>query len=102
MPARASRHAECVAELVLERRGKERTPAEGEVVIFFEDPEPVEIHGRLADLSSDGFRASHSFPGLCSGQVVRFQHPFSAGKARVIWNRVTDSHVESGFLILSE
>ncbi len=101
MPAKTSWRAECRVATVLERRGKERQAAEGEVVLFFEDPEPVEIGGRLIDLNTTGFRASHQYTALRGGQVVSFHHSFAQGFAQVVWNRIVGNLVESGFQILS-
>ena len=92
--------AERLGELVLDRRQKERVPAEGEVVLFFEDPEAVEIQGRMVDLSADGFRVVHRHRELRAGQEVTFHHSFGIGLPQVVWNRVLGHHVESGLRIL--
>ncbi|HEX2712689.1 MAG TPA: PilZ domain-containing protein [Candidatus Acidoferrales bacterium] len=101
MRAKPSWRAERVGQQVLERRGKERQPAEGEVVIFFEDPEPVEVRGSLVDVSADGFRVSHQHRALCTGQRVTFHHAFAEGLAEVVWTRVLGNRAETGFLILT-
>ena len=101
MPAKTSWRAECSEAAAPERRRKERRTAEGEVVLFFEDPVPVEIGGRLMDLNTTGFRASHQHAALRGGQVVSFQHSFAQGFAQVVWNRIVGNLVESGFQILS-
>lgn len=100
MHRKASRHVECLGEQVLERRRKERLPAEGLLVLFFGDPEAVEIQGRMVDLSADGFRFVHRHRELRAGQEVIFHHSFADGLARVVWNRVLGHHVESGLRIL--
>lgn len=99
MRAKPSRRAERVELQVMERRQKERKPAEGEVVFFLHDPD-MEIHGSLLDVSTDGFRAAHQHTALCTGQQVTFHHAFTEGSAEVVWNRVLGDRVESGFLIL--
>lgn len=100
MHKKAPSHAEQIGELVLDRRRKERLPAEGAVVLFFEDPEAVEIQGRIVDLSAEGFRVVHRHRELRAGQEVTFHHSFANGLARVVWNRVVGQRVESGLRIL--
>ncbi len=100
MPAKISWRAECRGAAVLERRRKERQAAEGEVVLFLEDPEPIEIQGRLVDVNATGFRAGHQYTALRAGQLVTFRHAFAQGFAQVVWNRVIGNLVESGFQIL--
>ncbi|MBI3697222.1 MAG: hypothetical protein HY238_20600 [Acidobacteria bacterium] len=68
--------------------------------LFLQDPEPVEIEGRLLDYSNGGFRVAHRHSVLRAGQEVRFRHLRAEGKARVVWNRILAQRVESGFLIL--
>ncbi len=58
------------------------------------------IEARLLDVSLHGFRAAHSFTTLASGQEVQFQHAHAQGRARVAWNRITSTSVETGFFIL--
>ena len=100
MHKQAPWHAESIGELVLDRRRKERLPAEGAVILFFEDPEPVQIQGRMVDLSADGFRVVHRHRELRAGQEVTFHHSLANGLARVVWNRVLGHRVESGLRIL--
>jgi hypothetical protein len=84
-----------------ENRREPRRSAEGAVRVWFQDPQRLEIQGRLVDLSSSGFRMAHEFEGLPAGQVVEFSHPEAAGRARVIWNRIANARVETGFLVLT-
>ncbi len=70
------------------------------MTLSFEDPARQEITGRLLDYSNNGFRAVHAYAALHAGQVVQFQHAVAGGKARVMWNRITDKRVETGFLVL--
>lgn len=82
-----------------DKRKEPRRPAEGEVRITLDDPH-AEIRGTLVDISASGFRASHQHSGLTHGQVVKFKHVVGAGKARVMWNRITEQNVETGFLVI--
>jgi hypothetical protein len=86
--------------LTAEMRREDRRQAEGEVRVRFENPVSVELSGRLVDVSASGFRMSHDCVSLAAGELVEFSHPESAGRARVIWNRVFGERVETGFLIL--
>ena len=83
-----------------ERRTEERFNAEGEVKLAFSDPMRQEIHGNLLDYSKSGFRAVHSYRALHTGQVVEFRHFIAHGQARVMWNRILEERVETGFLVL--
>lgn len=89
-----------VATAVLERRREPRFPASGEVRLFFADPLPLEVKGRLLDMSQSGFRAAHGFPGFQTGQSLHFRHEKGQGTARVMWNRILPEHIETGFLVL--
>ena len=85
----------------LERRAEERYPVEGQVSLVFDEPMHQEITGTLADYSKSGFRAVHHCAGLHSGQLVQFRHFIASGTARVMWNRIQQGRVESGFLVVS-
>ncbi len=82
-----------------EKRRETRRPASGTVRVKFTNPEPLEIDGKLMDVSPSGFRMAHGCVSLCSGQVVDFAHVEATGRARVIWNRILAGGVESGFLV---
>ena len=82
------------------RRKEDRYKGEGEVRLFFEDPTRQEVNGSLLDYSNSGFRAAHTYAALPTGQVVDFQHVVAVGQAKVMWNRIADDRVESGFLII--
>ncbi len=84
-----------------ELRKEPRRPAEGPVLVRFADPQPLEILGQLMDVSPSGFRMSHANQSLHSGQVVEFSHSLAVGAARVMWNRIMDQRVETGFLIVT-
>lgn len=83
-----------------DRRRETRHTGQGPITLSFEDPSPREITGRLLDYSTSGFRALHGYPALDTGQVVAFQHGVAGGKARVMWNRIADDRVETGFLVI--
>jgi hypothetical protein len=82
----------------LDRRRAPRRDAAGPIRIRVESGQ--ELEGALADASTDGFRARHPLRQICSGDVVEFAYQGRAGRARVIWTRIVDNEVESGFLVL--
>ena len=79
-------------------RCEPRLPAEGLIILSIDGQT---ITGRLMDVSRSGFRATHSCPELQSGTSVKFQHPSGSGHAKVVWNRISGTSIESGFLILA-
>jgi hypothetical protein len=83
-----------------ERRRENRETADAELTLVIDDPFQAEVRGRLVDISRSGFRACHSYPRFEPGQQVRFRYPASQGQARVMWNRILDGRVETGFLVL--
>ena len=83
-----------------DRRTEERFPGRGPLKLSFDDPSPQEVSGHLLDYSTSGFRAEHPYRALHTGQEVEFQHPVAVGRARVMWNRIADDRVETGFLII--
>jgi len=83
-----------------DRRTESRHPTEGHVHFSFDDPSPQDIGGRLMDYSKSGFRATHNYTALHTGQIVEFRHMLGFGQARVMWNRIADDRVESGFLVI--
>jgi hypothetical protein len=85
----------------IERRREVRRPANGGIHLVFEDPVPTNVSGRLMDISESGFRAHHTFGAFRLGQLVSFRHPSAEGHARVMWNRVLEDHVETGFLVVA-
>jgi hypothetical protein len=86
---------------VHEKRREVRQPAEGPVLVSFSDPQRTELLGELVDVSPSGFRMAHANQSLQSGQLVEFSHSLSAGVARVMWNRIMDHRVETGFRIVA-
>jgi hypothetical protein len=83
-----------------DRRAEKRFRGHGPLTLSFADPAPQEVVGRLVDYSNSGFRAVHNCAALHSGQEVEFRHAVAVGRARVMWNRITDDRVETGFLVL--
>ena len=83
-----------------DRRTERRYRGQGQLKLSFDDPSPQEIVGRLLDYSKSGFRAVHAYAALHTGQEVAFQHAIAGGKARVMWNRIADDRVETGFLVI--
>ena len=86
---------------VHEKRRETRQPAEGPILVSFSDPQLTEILGELVDVSPSGFRMSHANQSLQSGQLVEFSHSLAGGVARVMWNRIMDQRVETGFRIVA-
>lgn len=83
-----------------DKRSEERRIATGNVRVRFTDPEPLEIDGRLMDVSVGGFRMAHACASLQSGQLVEFAHVEAKGRAQVMWNRILAGGVETGFRIV--
>lgn len=79
-------------------RCEPRIPAAGKVYLVVDRHD---VTGNLLDISSSGFRAAHDCAQLFTGSTVHFEHPGGSGTARVVWNRISDGTVESGFLILA-
>ena len=99
MPARRDGAATMAAA---EKRLEPRQQADGPVALQPRDRTlRAEIAGELVDISSSGFRARHGCRSFYTGLEVDFRHTFAAGRARVVWNRITGPDVESGFLILA-
>jgi hypothetical protein len=82
-----------------EARREPRKAAEGSVLVEFRNPQKREVEGRLVDLSAGGFRMAHSSIELIPGMLVKFSHSSAKGSARVVWNRILENRVETGFLI---
>ena len=83
-----------------DRRTESRHPIEGVLHFYFDDPAHHDISGQLMDYSKSGFRAMHNYSALHTGQIVEFRHMLAFGTARVMWNRIADDKVESGFLVI--
>jgi hypothetical protein len=90
-----------VDQRMVDQRKEQRRPAEGVIRVWFANPEPFEIQGQLLDVSASGFRMAHECSTLQAGQMVEFAREKAAGRARVIWNRIANAHVETGFLLVT-
>lgn len=84
----------------LEKRREQRRRTTGSVEIRLADPQGRRIEGVLIDVSASGFRMAHQDAVLEAGQIVEFRHREASGKARVMWNRIVEGRVETGFLLI--
>jgi hypothetical protein len=84
-----------------EQRREARRLTTGEVRVKFTDPQPLEIDGKLMDVSPSGFRMSHDCTALRSGQLVDFAYVEANGRAQVMWTRIVAETVETGFLVVA-
>lgn len=84
----------------VEKRREQRRKASGSVEVRFTYPKARRIEGVLIDVSPSGFRMAHREASLEAGLVVEFSHGEASGKARVMWNRIVDGKVETGFLLI--
>jgi len=80
-----------------DRRTEPRFEANGMVVLRVEK---VSIPGRLLDVSEHGMRIEHMYAALASGMVLEVEREGARRTARVIWNRIKNEGVESGFYLL--
>jgi hypothetical protein len=76
-----------------EQRREPRRAAKGSVTV-------AGVSGQLVDVSEHGFRMAHGDARFEPGQVVEFAHVEARGKARVIWNRISEGRVETGFFVV--
>ena len=84
----------------LEKRREQRRRVTGSVEIRLGGPGARRIGGVLIDVSTSGFRMAHQDAALEAGEIVEFSHGEAAGKARVMWNRIVEGRVETGFLLI--
>ena len=84
---------------VAEQRCETRRRGQGNVLVRSECPGSRDIQGRLVDVSASGFRMAHDCSALTAGQYVTFAHVEARGRARVVWTRILDDSVESGFVL---
>jgi len=84
-----------------DRRREPRLEADGVVRLFTVQAERLVFEGEMRDVSSSGFRLEHDNQRIRSGEEYRFESPHSSGLARVMWNRILDTAVETGFFIVS-
>jgi hypothetical protein len=84
----------------IERRAEPRKSNAGTVVLETIGPGSRRIHGKLVDVSAHGFRMRHSYFGLTPGDEVIVAEGIAARRLRVVWTRIFENRVESGFLVL--
>lgn len=84
-----------------DRRREPREEARGLVRLFTVDQERLAFEGEMLDVSQSGFRLMHANQRVRSGDEYRFESPFNGGLARVMWNRILDNAVETGFFVVS-
>jgi hypothetical protein len=82
-----------------DRRSEPRVSARSEILLLVETPQPLQVRARLIDQSDSGFRAAHMYPALASGQLLRCRLDGAEVTVRVIWNRILEEQMESGFRI---
>ena len=80
-----------------DRRSEPRFESNGIVVLRIDK---VAIPGRLLDVSEHGMRIEHMYAALASGMVLEVESEGARRTARVIWNRIKNEGVESGFYLL--
>jgi hypothetical protein len=80
-----------------DRRTEPRFEASGRVLLRVDK---VAIPGRLLDVSEHGMRVEHMYAALASGMVLEVERDGARQTARVIWNRIKNEGVESGFYLL--
>ncbi len=85
-----------------ERRSEPRTTAYGEVHLRQSGVLAGSFSGRLIDTAPHGFRARHELLSLSSGQLVDFEYDGRSGLACVVWTRIVEDEVETGFRILPQ
>jgi len=84
-----------------DQRREVRVRAEGVANVRLRFPQPgAWTQVELVDISAGGFRLAHADTSFAAGQELEFEHPYAAGTARVVWNRILNGHVESGCMIL--
>jgi hypothetical protein len=84
----------------IERRRERRKQAHDVVYLVVGIPRPQLVVAKLVDLSSGGFRAVHDHMRLAAGDAVQYFQSSTSGSAVVVWSRILDGAVESGFQIL--
>lgn len=83
-----------------DRRGEPRFHATGEVRLVIGGPQALSIPARILDVSQHGMRVEHMYPALTSGMLLQIESDTAQFTARVVWNRIKDDGVESGFYLL--
>lgn len=83
-----------------DRRTEPRFPASGEVRLIINGPQSLTIRGRILDVSQHGMRVEHMYAAITSGTMLQIESGSVQYTARVVWNRIKDDGVESGFYLL--
>lgn len=83
-----------------DRRSEPRFKASGVVRLLIGGPQAVAIPGRILDVSQHGMRVEHMYAALTSGSMIEIESGNTQYTARVVWNRIKDDGVESGFYLL--
>ena len=82
-----------------DRRHEPRFKASGQVFLILEEPQSLAIPGRIIDQSDHGMRVEHMYAALNSGVLVQIDSGAGKYTARVVWTRIKDDGVESGFYL---
>lgn len=83
-----------------DRRAEPRFAASGEVRLLLNNPQSLASPGRILDVSQHGMRVEHMYAALTSGTILQIESGGTQYTARVVWNRIKDDGVESGFYLL--
>ena len=83
-----------------DRRGEPRFNATGDVRLVIGGPQALSIPARILDVSQNGMRVEHMYAALTSGILLQIESGTTQFTARVVWNRIKDDGVESGFYLL--
>lgn len=83
-----------------ERRKEPRIPATGEVRLLIGGPQNLSIPGKILDVSLHGMRVEHMYAALASGTMLQLESGTTTYTARVVWSRIRNDGVESGFYLL--
>lgn len=83
-----------------DRRSEPRFPASGEVRLIINAPQLLSVPARILDVSQHGMRVEHMYPALASGMMLQIESGTGQFTARVVWNRIKNDGVESGFYLL--
>ncbi len=83
-----------------DRRSEPRFSATGEVRLVISGPQAISIPARILDVSKNGMRVQHMYAALTSGMLLQIDSGNTQFTARVVWNRIRNDGVESGFFLL--
>jgi hypothetical protein len=85
------------AEVEADRRMEPRFEVSGEVRLIVNH---LYVPGRLLNLSDHGMRVEHMYSALTSGQVLQVQVQGQVRTAKVVWSRIREEGVQTGFYLL--